>query len=67
MSHTTHVPGAPFTMTDDDVEHFMSAPRTESRIAQTLHPQEKPLTKYVMTGSCSASSRPNRKRKFKKR
>ncbi|MCK9361411.1 hypothetical protein M0Q28_04255 [Patescibacteria group bacterium] len=60
----TFVPGRPFTMSDEDAERFMRTPRTDSRIQQALSPQ--PTTRYVMTGSCSASSRPNRKRKFKR-
>lgn len=67
MSQTTHVPGTTFTMSDEDAAQMMRQPRHDSRIAQTLKPQEvQPLTRYVMTGSCSASSRPNRKRKFKR-
>ena len=68
MSQMTHVPGATFTMSDDDVERFMREPRRDSRIAQTLnlHTEQDQPKRYVMTGSCSASSRPNRKRKFKR-
>lgn len=57
-----------FTMSDEDAERFMSAPRHDSRIAQKLNPEQQldQPTRYVMTGSCSASSRPNRKRKFKR-
>jgi hypothetical protein len=63
MSQTTHVPGTTFTMSDNDADRMMSAPRRDSRIERTLFPRE---SQYVMTGSSSSSRGLGRKRKFKR-
>jgi hypothetical protein len=62
MSHSfTHNPKSTFTMSDEDAQDMMRQPRRESQ-------DEKPsalVPNCQMTSS--ASSRPNRKRKFKRR
>ena len=63
MSQTfTHDPRTTFTMSDEDVEQMLRQPRRESRIEN----KDVQASRYVMTGTSSASRGRNRPRKFKR-